>query len=163
MEKKISLEDVTFHMYDANNPLHQEFLKEFAKDELTNKYFEDWQDLVYSSMDSENDAEFAYIVEIDNNLVGLFTLTFQDLDNKNVVFSQGILPKYRGNNYASLIRNNVIEYLKSIGVENMVAYVRLANENIIRNFFKNGFRLERVGSTDLYQVTYLGKENENVR
>ena len=114
-------------------------------------------------MDSENDAEFAYIVEIDNNLVGLFTLTFQDLDNKNVVFSQGILPKYRGNNYASLIRNNVIEYLKSIGVENMVAYVRLANENIIRNFFKNGFRLERVGSTDLYQVTYLEKENKNVR
>ena len=118
MKNKIDLDNITFHLYNPQNESHQEFIKEFSQDELTNKYF---------------------------------------------VFSQGILPKYRGNNYASLIRNNVIEYLKSIGVENMVAYVRLDNENIIRNFFKNGFKIERVGSTDLYQVTYLERENKNVR
>ena len=161
MKNKIDLDNITFQLYNPQNESHQVFIKEFSQDELTNKYFEDWQDIVFSSTNPDNDAEYAYIVEIDNNLVGLFTLTFQDLENKNVVFSQGILPKYRGNNYASLIRNNVIEYLKSIGVENMVAYVRLDNENIIRNFFKNGFKIERVGSTDLYQVTYLERENKN--
>ena len=108
MKNKIDLDNITFHLYNPQNESHQEFIKEFSQDELTNKFFEDWQDIVFSSTNPDNDAEYAYIVEIDNNLVGLFTLTFQDLENKNVVFSQGILPKYRGNNYASLIRNNVI-------------------------------------------------------
>lgn len=163
MENEINLNDITFHLYDPQNESHQEFIKEFSKDELINKYFENWQDLVFSSVAPNNDAEYAYIVEIENNLVGLFTLAFQDLENKQVVFSQGILSKYRGNNYASLIRNSVMQYLDSIGVEKAVAYVRLDNENIIRNFFKNGFKIERVGTTDLFQVSYIDKVNKNAR
>ena len=40
MKNRIDLDNITFHLYNPQNESHQEFIKEFSQDELTNKYFE---------------------------------------------------------------------------------------------------------------------------
>lgn len=160
MESKIVTNDLTLYQY--NNTLeHEEFLEKFRHDELTNKFFDEWESIAKESLTDESDSIYAYVVEIDGNLVGLISLCF--INDTSAVFSQTILPEYRGRNYAGIVRKNVLDYLKSIGVENVVGYVKLENENIIRNLYKSGFNLKRVGNRDYFEVVYSEMENNNVR
>ena len=95
----------TFKNYDENNKEHLLFIKDIANDELTKKFFEEWNQLLFS----DDKEEYGYIVEKDNIPIGLITIS--ELDDRNIVFSHTISPKYRGNRYSSQIKKELYAYI----------------------------------------------------
>ena len=126
------------------------------KYQLDNQFFEDWQGMIRDSLRDTGDTIYAYLTEIDGNIIGLCTICF--MDDHSAVFSQGILPQYRGNNYAGKVRKAMVSYMKTVGVDNLVGYIRLENENILKNLIKEGLNVQKVGTTPYYEVRYYEQE-----
>lgn len=158
MRKEFESNEIKFKKYDPVKKEHIEFVEEFGQDELNNEFFEGWEGMIRDSLRNTGDTIYAYIVEVDGNTAGLCTICF--IDDHSAVFSQGILPKYRGQNYAGRVRQAIMDYMKTVGVYTLVGYLRLENDNIIRNLSKQGFSIQKVGNTPYYEVRYYEQEFE---
>lgn len=156
MEQTFSNDNLTFEMYSNFNKDHSIFLEKFGNDPDINEYIEEWQDLTKKSLE-HNNTIFSYVVKSGDNLIGLCILCF--VSDESVVLSLGILPEYRGYNYAEEIRIGVINVLKNEGIKKVVGYVRIDNENSIKNLNKNGYECNRKSKTNLCEVKYIDLEN----
>ena len=115
--------------------------------------------MIKDSLRNTGDTIYAYLTQVQGNVIGLCTICF--IDDHSAVFSQGILPQYRGNNYVGKVRKVIMDYMKTRGVDTLVGYLRLENDNIVKNLCKEGFKVQKVGNTDYYEVRYYEQEFEN--
>ena len=101
----VKTENFTFKKYNSKNKNHLNLLRNIANDNLTQDFFSEWKELLFSN----DDFTYGYIVEKDNDAIGLITIN--EIDDRNVVFSHVISPQYRGNRYSSLIKKELYDYI----------------------------------------------------
>ncbi len=148
----VKTENFTFKKYNSKNKNHLNLLRNIANDNLTQDFFSEWKELLFSN----DDFTYGYIVEKDNDAIGLITIN--EIDDRNVVFSHVISPQYRGNRYSSLIKKELYDYIfKNNLLDNIICYIRCDNKNSIISMLKSKPDSIEKDIDNMFKVTYKNK------
>lgn len=151
----IKTDNFIFKKYNSNNKKHLELLKNITNDELTEKFFDDWKNLLFSN----DDFTYGYIVEKDDNAIGLITIN--EIDDRNIVFSHIISPQYRGKRYSSIMKQELYDYIfKNNLVDNIICYIKSNNKNSISSMLKTNPDSIEKDINNMFKVTYHNKYNK---
>ncbi len=141
--------------YDNQNLKHEEFINDIFNDELTKKFFSNWKQLFNTS---DNDVIIGLIVEKEHIPVGLITLI--QVDDYDYVFSHIIAPKYRGQRYSSILKNELLEYIfEKEYAKNIICYIDRNNKNSISSMLRTNPDSIEIDNNDnnMLKVIYQNK------
>lgn len=145
-----------FASYDEKNIEHLKLLKDITNDNLTQEFFNDWSTLLFST----DEFTYGYIVEKDNNVIGLITIN--EMDDRNFVFSHIISPNHRGNKYSSLIKKELYDYIfQNNMADNIICYIEDTNKNSISSMMKTNPDEILKDKNNMFKVVYKNKYNES--
>lgn len=92
---------------------------------------------------------FDWIIYINNNPIGNILTTYEDYNNKTIEISGNIHPSYWGNGFMPEASLKVIEYLFSLGYDNIISSYLEGNIKAKRVMNKLGFKPYKI-IKDLY-------------
>jgi len=144
-----------FTSYDEKNKEHLTLLKDITNDNLTQEFFDDWKTLLFSN----DEFTYGYIVEKDNDVIGLITIN--EIDDRNMVFSHIIAPTHRGHRYSSIIKTELYDYIfKNNMADNIICYIKDTNKNSISSMMKSNPDEISKDKNNMFKVVYKNKYNE---
>lgn len=151
MEEQIAKDGLLLETFSKNNIKHLEIAEKFKNDLTIQKFFSEWQEITYLSLDDDTNTYYSYVI-FDEVPIGICTISF--IDDETCVFSQGYLNEYRGKGYSKRVRNIIIEELFKRGIKVIKAYIKKDNISSIKSVLKTGEELIEVPNTDLIEVKY---------
>lgn len=152
MKDKIINENIILEKFSAQNLIHLEVAKKFQKDPVIQKFFSEWEQITYLSIDDDSNTYYSFVI-FDNKPIGICTITFNN--DEICTFSQGYLEEYRGHGYSKIIRDIIKEELFSQGVRVIKGYIKKDNLSSIKSAAKTGMNLIEVPGTGLLEIQYF--------
>lgn len=152
MEEIISKDFISLEKFSKDNLAHLEIAKRFKEDPVIQKFFSEWEVITKLSLSDDTNTFYSYVIYLENKPIGICTITFNSDDI--CIFSQGFLSEFRGNGYAKLVRNLVIENLFNQGIKSVKGYIKKDNISSIKSVAKTNENIIEIPNTDLLEVQY---------